>query len=44
MVSIKPMINPPSIAPGNEPIPPNTAAVKALRPAKNPIRKSITPY
>ena len=33
--SINPMINPPNIAPGNEPIPPSTAAVKALIPAIN---------
>ena len=36
-VSIKPINNPPSIAPGIDPIPPNTAAVKALIPAKKPI-------
>ena len=37
ITSINPMINPPNIAPGNEPIPPSTAAVKALIPARKPI-------
>ena len=36
-VSINPINNPPSIAPGIDPIPPNTAAVNALIPAKKPI-------
>ena len=35
--SIKPINNPPSIAPGIEPIPPRTAAVNALIPARKPI-------
>ena len=36
-VSISPINKPPNIAPGNDPIPPNTAAVKAFIPAKNPM-------
>ena len=32
-----PISRPPSIAPGSEPIPPTTAAVKALSPARKPI-------
>ena len=36
-VSINPINNPPSIAPGIDPIPPNTAAVNALIPAKKPM-------
>ena len=36
-VSIKPISNPPSIAPGIDPIPPSTAAVNALIPAKKPM-------
>ena len=32
-VSIRPMIMPPSIAPGTLPMPPSTAAVKARNPA-----------
>ena len=35
-VSIIPNINPPTRAPGIEPIPPNTAAVKALIPGIEP--------
>ena len=31
------------MAPGNEPMPPSTAAVKALMPARKPMKKSITP-
>src|SRR5262249_31713105 len=41
--SISPIIMPPSIAPGSEPIPPNTAAVNAFTPARKPIKKSTTP-
>ena len=37
IVSISHMINPPNIAPGKEPMPPSTAAVNALIPAKNPM-------
>ena len=35
--SIKPISKPPNIAPGIEPMPPSTAAVNALIPAKKPI-------
>ena len=31
------------MAPGSEPMPPSTAAVNALRPARKPMKKSITP-
>ena len=34
---MSPINNPPNIAPGKDPIPPKTAAVKALIPAKNPM-------
>ena len=37
IVSISPINNPPNIAPGKDPIPPRTAAVKALIPAKKPM-------
>ena len=33
LASIRPMMTPPSIAPGTLPMPPSTAAVKARRPA-----------
>ena len=36
-VSISPIKSQPNIAPGIEPIPPKTAAVKAFIPAKNPM-------
>jgi len=42
-VSINPIKSPPSIAPGNEPMPPSTAAVKALMPATKPMKKSTRP-
>jgi hypothetical protein len=32
------------MAPGKEPMPPNTAAVNALMPATKPMKKSMTPY
>ena len=37
IISITPRSIPPSIAPGTEPIPPNTAAVKALIPGIAPV-------
>src|ERR1700736_5062467 len=42
-VSIRPIARPPSIAPGSEPMPPSTAAVKALMPATKPMKKSTRP-
>src|SRR5947208_16890114 len=41
--SISPIRMPPSIAPGNDPMPPRTAAVNAFTPARKPIKKSTTP-
>src|SRR5207237_5676071 len=38
-VSIRPIKSPPSIAPGTEPMPPSTAAVKGLIPATKPLTK-----
>ena len=35
--SIRPMITPPSMAPGTLPMPPSTAAVKARSPAVKPM-------
>jgi hypothetical protein len=43
MASIRPISRPPSMAPGSDPMPPSTAAVKALMPARKPMKKSITP-
>ena len=40
---VKPISSPPSIAPGSEPMPPRTAAVNALMPATNPMKKSTSP-
>ncbi|KAG1317381.1 hypothetical protein G6F63_015691 [Rhizopus arrhizus] len=37
-VSARPSSTPPSMAPGILPIPPSTAAVKALMPAKKPMK------
>jgi hypothetical protein len=31
------------MAPGSEPMPPSTAAVNALTPARKPMKKSMTP-
>ena len=39
-----PMSNPPTTAPGTLPIPPNTAAMNALRPGMIPISGSIFGY
>ena len=39
--SAKPRIRPPAIAPGIEPIPPITAAVKPFSPARKPIATSV---
>src|SRR5262249_14005401 len=41
--SIRPISRPPSMAPGSEPMPPSTAAVKALMPARKPTKKSVMP-
>ena len=41
--SNRPRISPPSMAPGIEPIPPITAAVKALRPMRKPMKYQIEP-
>ena len=38
MISIKPSSIPPIIAPWIEPIPPSTAAMKALNPGKIPMK------
>ena len=38
------MIRPPSTAPGNEPMPPRTAAVNAFTPGTKPSAKFTTPY
>ena len=35
-VSLRPMRNAPTTAPGMEPMPPNTAATKARRPGREP--------
>lgn len=40
---MRPIRMPPSIAPGSEPMPPRTAAVKAFSPARKPMKKSTTP-
>ena len=37
MASITPSSSPPRKAPGMEPMPPNTAAVKALMPGMEPV-------
>ncbi|MCY1457563.1 hypothetical protein D9M71_748690 [compost metagenome] len=42
--SATPNTSPPSMAPGMLPIPPNTAAVKALRPTRKPALGLMTPY
>ena len=39
--SANPRIRPPAIAPGIEPIPPITAAVKPLSPARKPIEATV---
>jgi len=40
-LSMSPRMTPPSIAPRMFPMPPSTAAVKALSPAEYPMKKSI---
>src|SRR5205085_4630089 len=42
--SITPMISPPTTAPGTLPMPPRTAAMKALSPGMMPISGSILGY
>ena len=42
--SNSPRSNPPSAAPGTLPMPPSTAAVNALRPGKNPMKKCTCRY
>ena len=41
IASIRPMITPPTMAPGTLPMPPSTAAVKARRPAVKPMMKLV---
>ena len=41
---MRPIINPPSTAPGSEPMPPSTAAVNAFTPGRKPSEKFTTPY
>ena len=43
-VSIIPKIKAPSTAPGIEPIPPSTAAIKAFIPGREPIYGDTTGY
>ena len=43
MVSIRPISRPPITAPGSEPMPPSTAAVKAFTPGTKPSEKVTTP-
>ena len=43
MLSMKPIISPPSTAPGSEPMPPSTAAVNAFTPGVKPSEKAMTP-
>ena len=43
-ISMTPRISPPIMAPGIDPIPPNTAAVKALMPGMAPVVGISTGY